>query len=142
MASIDKLVEVAQHSGEGYKPLVDYGAWRVAVLKYSSTDDEPGLVTKMQRHNETDEVFVLIQGKCIIFLGEGDQTITKIIPVAMEPLKFYNVKRSVWHTHIVSKDAAIVIVENVDTDLTNSPLLMLDDSQKAEIVKIVKELWG
>jgi hypothetical protein len=142
MTAADNLIEVAHYSGEGYKPLIDYGAWRVAVLRYSSEDDEPELVSKMQRHYETDEVFVLIQGKCILFLGEGEETITKIIPVDMEPLKFYNIKRSVWHTHIVSKDAAVVIVENADTSLINSPLLMLDDLQKDEIIRLVRELWG
>jgi hypothetical protein len=142
MASTDNLIEVAQYSGEGYQPLIEYGAWRVAVLRYSSEADEPELVSKMQRHNETDEVFVLIQGKCILFLGEGEETITKIIPVDMEPLKFYSIKQSVWHAHIVSKDAAVVIVENADTSLMNSPLLMLNDLQKEEIVKFVRELWG
>ncbi len=142
MGASDKLIEVAQYLGEGYKPLIDYGTWRVAVLRYSSEDDEPELVSKMQRHNETDEVFVLVQGRCILFLGEGEASVTKIIPVDMEPLKFYNVKKSAWHTHIVSEDAAVVIVENVDTSLKNSPLLYLDQSQKKEIIKMVQELWG
>ena len=64
------LLEIRSYTGEGYLPLIDFGAWRVAILRYI---DEllPERLTHMQRHDETDEVFVLLAGRCILYLGEG-----------------------------------------------------------------------
>jgi len=80
------------------QPLIDYDKWRVAILRYC---DEllPERIFAMQRHNETDEVFVLLEGRCILFLGKGQDTITTITAVDMVPRKLYNVKRGVWHNH-------------------------------------------
>jgi hypothetical protein len=59
----------------------------------------------------------------------------------MEPLKLYNVKRGVWHTHTLSEDATVLIVENVDTTDANSPSKMLSPEQRAEIARLTQQLW-
>lgn len=135
------LLEIHEYKGEGYKPLVDFGEWRVAVLRYI---DEllPYNIEKMQRHEETDEVFVLLEGRCILFIGEGDRQITEIHAQDMEPLKLYNVRHTCWHTHTLSQDAAVLIVENCDTDEHNSPEILLNLKQKAELARLTKRLWG
>ncbi|MGM0415158.1 MAG: hypothetical protein ACQEQP_08290, partial [Bacillota bacterium] len=109
-----KLLEIKTYNEEGYSPVIDYNSWRVAVLNYC---DEllPENITKMQRHDETDEVFILLKGNCILFLGEGENKITNIYARSMEPLKLYNIKRAVWHSHTLSEDAMVLIVENKDT---------------------------
>ena len=70
----ESLLEVREYNNEGYRPVVDYGAWRVALLNYSG-DLLPENLASMQRHNETDEVFVLLAGRCILFIGEGEDTV-------------------------------------------------------------------
>jgi hypothetical protein len=136
----ESLLEVSTYLGEGYLPLVDYGAWRVAVLRYI---DEllPERITKMQRHDETDEVFILLEGRCILFLGEGTDEVTRIHAEDMQPLKVYNVKRSCWHTHTLDKDATVLIVENRDTTLENSPEIPQTPSQREELVTLTHALW-
>lgn len=132
------LLEISQFSGQGYQPLVDFGYWRVAILNYIDELETQNL-TKMQRHNETDEVFVLLEGKCILFLGEGDGAITRIYAQDMEPLKLYNVKRACWHTHTLSKDATVLIVENRDTTLENSPEIELDPEQRTRLLVLCNQ---
>jgi hypothetical protein len=134
------LLEISQYTGEGYQPLVDFENWRVAILRYID-ELEPQNLSTMQRHNETDEVFVLLEGRCILFLGEGDSTITRIHAQDMEPLKLYNVKRACWHTHTLSKDASVLIVENRDTTTLNSPQMDLDPGQRAEILALTRQQW-
>jgi hypothetical protein len=95
----------------------------------------------MQRHNETDEVFVLLEGRCILFLGKGQDAITSITAVDMVPRKIYNVKRGVWHNHTLNKDASVLIVENSDTTIQNSPKKLLNDDQRRQILDITHELW-
>jgi hypothetical protein len=134
------LLEISQYTGEGYQPLVDFENWRVAILRYID-ELEPQNLSTMQRHNETDEVFVLLEGRCILFLGEGDSTITRIHAQDMEPLKLYNVKRACWHTHTLIKDASVLIVENRDTTTLNSPQMDLDPGQRAEILALTRQQW-
>ena len=137
----EELLQVKKYLGDGYQPVFDYGAWRVAILRYH---DEllPHRIEKMQRHDESDEVFVLLQGRCILFIGEGKEDVTGIIPQEMEPQKLYNVHRAVWHTHTLSRDAMVLIVENVDTSLINSPEIMLNDQQQRTLVFMAEALWS
>ena len=137
----EKLLEVRSYEGAGYKPLIDYDKWRVAILRYC---DElmPEHIFTMQQHKETDEVFVLLEGRCILFLGEGNDAIISIKAVDMVPRKLYNVKRGVWHNHTLNKDASVLIVENRDTTIQNSPKMIMDDDQRRRIVDITHELWS
>jgi hypothetical protein len=141
LMSIPKnLLQVSEYSGEGYMPLVDFEAWRVAVLNYI---DEllPERLDTMQRHDETDEVFVLLKGHCILFLGSGDATVSEVYAKDLLPQKFYNVKKGCWHTHTLSEDAAVLIVENRTTTSENSPTLDLSAAQRLELVHLTQQLW-
>jgi len=134
----DKLIEVLDHTKEGYSPVVDYAAWRVALLNYSK-DLLPENITAMQRHNETDEVFVLLCGRCVLLIGEGDEKVTAVHAQNMQPFKIYNVKKSAWHSHTLSRDAKVLIVENRDTTFDNSPFCSLTVSQRAKITELTSE---
>ncbi|OQW96621.1 MAG: hypothetical protein BWK74_08060 [Desulfobacteraceae bacterium A6] len=136
----EKLLEVRDYAKEGYSPVVDYAEWRVAVLNFSN-DLLPGNITAMQRHNETDEVFVLLRGRCILFIGEGDKKVMDIFAENMQPFKIYNVKKSVWHTHTLSRDAKVLIVENRNTTFDNSPFCSLTVSQRTKIAELTSEFW-
>jgi len=136
----ESLIEIREHNEPDYMPLIDYQNWRVALINYTA-DYLPEKITRMQKHTETDEVFVLLTGRCILFLGEGNESVTKIRAADMELYKLYNVKKSVWHSHTFSEDARVLIVENRDTVYENSPFVDLSESQRREVVELVKELW-
>lgn len=137
----ESLIEVREHDAPDYKPLIDYQSWRVALMNYTS-DLTPDKINRMQKHTETDEVFVLLKGRCILFLGEGDETVTAVHAVDMELNKLYNVKRGVWHSHTFSEDAKVLIVENRDTVDANSPFVGLSAEQQKQVVELTKRLWG
>ncbi|NMC98024.1 MAG: hypothetical protein GYA70_11170, partial [Deltaproteobacteria bacterium] len=52
-----------------------------------------------------------------------------------------NVKRGVWHSHTLDRDTSVLIVENRDTTVTNSPKIILNDDHRRKIVDITRELW-
>ena len=137
----EQLLEVREHTGPGYRPLVDFAAWRVAILNFAD-DLRVEKITRMQRHNETDEVFVLLKGRCLLFVGEGEATVTAIHAKDLEPHQLYNVKRAVWHHHTLSEDAMVLVVENRDTTYDNSPFCNLTGPQQAEIRELTGQLWG
>lgn len=136
----DSLLEVREHNGLDYKPLVDYQTWRVALMNYTPKLT-PEKINRMQKHTDTDEVFVLMNGRCILYIGEGENTVTRVHAVDMEPYKLYNVKRGVWHSHTFSEDARVLIVENRDTTDANSPFVDLSKEQQKEIVELANGLW-
>ena len=130
----EKLLEIHEFTGIGYKPLVDFGTWRVAMLRYI---DEliPDRIERVERHNETDEVFVLLAGQAVLFIGEGADKLKALHPLLMEPLKQYNVKRGVWHAVVLSRDASVLLVENCDTGRANSDYTPLNNEFSRLIVE-------
>lgn len=139
MKAKEELIEIKSYTEEGYQPVIDFDSWRVAVLNYC----EELLIEnidKMQKHNQTDEVFVLLKGDCTLFLAEGEEEITEIYAQKMEPFKLYNVKKSVWHTHTLSKEAMVLIVENRNTDLSNSPEVELNQKQQQRLMELSQSL--
>lgn len=140
MAIGEKLLDIKDYTGPGYSPVVDFDKWRVAVLNFND-DLLPDNLTKMQRHNETDEVFVLLRGRCILFIGEGDDSISAVHGEDLSPLKIYNVRKGVWHTHTLTREAMVLIIENRDTTYDNSPFSSLTDAQHQKILHLTRKLW-
>ncbi|MBE7046685.1 MAG: cupin domain-containing protein [Ruminococcaceae bacterium] len=111
-------VEVYDYKGEEYKIAMSYGKWRVAYLNHADTFVEENF-EKIERHNETDEVFVLLKGSAVLIIGE------ELNRVEMEPHKIYNVPKGVWH-HIFTKEGtSVLIIENEDTGDKNSDYLYI-----------------
>jgi mannose-6-phosphate isomerase-like protein (cupin superfamily) len=133
----EKLLEIREFTGPGYQPVIDFGVWRVAILNYLD-EIHPERIDTVERHNETDEVFVILKGQGILFLGEGGARVEKIHPQVMEPGKVYNVKRSVWHTVVLSRDGSVLIVENRNTSRENSNYSSLDPEQRGLIVETAR----
>jgi hypothetical protein len=74
----EELLEICEHSVEGFQPLIYFGTWQVAVLNYIEALHLAKIDT-LERHPETAEVFVLTNGLAILFLGEGGNTSYKFV---------------------------------------------------------------
>ncbi len=133
----EELLEMHEYLGEGYKPLIDFNCWRVAVLRYLD-ELQPDKISYLERHNETDEVFVLLQGQAVLFIGEGGETVETMTPVVMKNGVMYNVKRGAWHTAAVSRDATILLVENRDTARENTSYFTISSQQSLFLVETVQ----
>ncbi len=133
-----RLVEILEYHEIGYAPVLNDRGFRVAVLNY-----HPELlmenISNFQKHMETDEVFVLLQGDCTLFLAE-DETISTIHGIKMEPLKIYNVKKGTYHTHTLSRDGKVLIVEADDTCDENSPKVMVDDTIRKHLFEAYRKV--
>lgn len=134
----ESMLEIREYQGEGYKPLIDYGQWRVAILRYQD-DLQPELIDQMERHNETDEVFVLLCGQGVLILGGTGSQIEGFYPQVMEYGKLYNVKRSAWHTILLTRDASVLLVENNDTTEQNSEYTRLSADYRRQIVEQARQ---
>ena len=130
-------LDIADYTEEGYRPLVDFNCWRVAVLNYI---DEllPENIHRMERHVETDEVFILVQGTAILILGGSGDTVTRLETWPMDLNKIYNVKQNVWHVALLSRDAKIILVENRDTGQANTEYVELKPEQMEIVQDVAK----
>ena len=135
------LLEIHSCGDEGFHPQVDFGGWRVAVLNFIE-HLLPENLKDMQRHDETDEVFVLLKGRCILFVGDGKEEAGNIHAADMVPHTVYNVKSGTWHNHTLSEDASVLVVENLGTTVENSPFCGLSPAQSAGILADTRRLWG
>lgn len=106
----DKLA-IYDFTAPGYKPLLRSQGWMVAKL---NSDDlcVSSNVKVIERHEKSDEAFILWRGKAAIFTsGENGLQV-----VEMTPGIVYNVEPGGWHGLLSTQDAAWIIVENVGTD--------------------------
>lgn len=121
-------IEIREYTEPGYAPVVDYETWRVAVLNDCEELEVPNLKT-MQKHLLSDEVFVLLKGSLTLFTGGNGEEVGTISSTTLEPCKCYNVKAGVWHTHTLEKGSSVLIVENRNTNDSNSPTISLTQEQ-------------
>ena len=63
-------IEVKEYKEPGYAPVIDFESWRVAVLNDIDELEIPNLKT-MQKHLESDEVFVLLIWHLSLFTAGG-----------------------------------------------------------------------
>jgi len=115
-----RAVERKGHFQAGFQPLVRYGSWRVALMN-DAEPYRPENIRFLQRHEETDEVFVLLRGACTLILSDEAGEPRELYGVRMEPGYVYNVKRGCWHSHVLAEGTAVLVVENDDTTPENSP---------------------
>ena len=109
-------LEIKEFTGRGYKGVHVFKEWRVAFL---TQDREYTKNTYIERHLESDEVFVLLKGKATLFIGKDRE------PVEMEYNKIYNVTAGTWHSIECDEEASVLIVENDDTVKENSEYIDL-----------------
>ena len=108
-------VEIYDYKGEHYQTAMSFGKWRVAYLNHGPCYMEENF-EKIERHNETDEIFMLLEGEATLIIGE------ELNRIEMETHKVYNVPKGVWH-HIFTKEGTrVFIVENEDTGMENSDI--------------------
>jgi ureidoglycolate hydrolase len=139
MTMAQNLIKVSEYRGAGYRPLVDYDAWRVAIINGEDCVT-PSPVTIMQKHEATDEVFVLLRGECILVAADGPEVPADFMALRLEPLRVYNVKKGVWHACVRYPDTTVLVVENRDTAKSNSLEVELTKDQITLVGRLMKNL--
>ena len=107
---------ILEHSGSDYKPMVTTDRWIVAYITPAPRFTESGM-TFIERHMETDEVFILTKGSATLIMGK------EMRKVPMEEGKMYCVSKGAWHNILVEEGSLVVVIENSDTTEENSEYL-------------------
>jgi ureidoglycolate hydrolase len=125
-----RLVEVGAFVGAGYRPVLDFHGWRVAMLRFADVVN-PATFHQVERHRETNEVFILTAGQADLIVCDGDDQPGEPIAVPMRQCVAYNVAQRVWHHVVMSPDAHVVLFERSDTAAANTDYAELPPEQVA-----------
>jgi hypothetical protein len=112
-------LEITVYDETGYKPLVDFESWRVAMNNGPSVY-EPMEISKLSCHCETDEIFVLLKGSCLLLVGGAGEKPGEVEKVWLKEGLVYNVTKGTWHNNCLMPGAKLLIVENANTSAANS----------------------
>jgi hypothetical protein len=133
----ENWLQIRSYKGKGFQPLVIFNDWRVAILNYMD-EIHPENNNRMERHTKTDEVFVLAKGQAVLIVGGNYAQVDMIFPQVMEVGKLYNVRVNTWHTILLSRDASVLIVEELDTGEQNSEYLDLPAILHQQIIETAR----
>jgi mannose-6-phosphate isomerase-like protein (cupin superfamily) len=129
------MLEVYDWAGEGFAPLVFADGWQAARLNWEPLFERQNL-DEIERHNKTDEVFVLLQGRAVLFTRPDDGALQA---VEMKAGTIYNVPAGVWHNLVATRDVRFLIVENRDTHLHDTEIRPIS---AAELAQLDRQLPG
>ena len=87
--------------------------WRVGIISFAERFTKEGM-TYLERHNLTDEVFLLLDGEAVLIIGQEK------LHVPMEKSKAYNVEQGEWHNVLLNEDSVVAVVENKKTSKENT----------------------
>lgn len=121
-------LEVYEWSEDGYKPLVFSHDWQAAILNWEPIFDLEK-IGEVERHNQTDEVFVLTKGKAVLFTIDEQGMQIEEMKIGV----IYNVCKGVWHNLTSTRDASWIIVENRDTHLHDCEFRQMSEQELSHL---------
>lgn len=109
------MIETYTFEGSDFHVLMHYEGWQIGFLRYSERFSKVG---EMERHTETDEAFILLEGTATLY--------TEKKSYAMQKLKLYNVPKNTWHHIVVEKNTTVLIAENSNTSPENTEKAVME----------------
>ena len=132
-------MEILKYSfeGEGLTRVFENEKWMVGIKNWKPMNDIAN-INNLERHNQTDELFILLNGQCTLLFANETADGLDIQAVRMEPLKVYNIPRTLWHNTVTQKDTKLALIEDSSTGSANSDNLDLTEAQIARVHELVK----
>jgi ureidoglycolate hydrolase len=123
-----------EFTGEGMTRVYENPKWMVGIKNWKPANDITG-IDCLERHNQTDELFILLAGRCTLIYAVESPSGFDIKAVEMEPLKVYNIPATLWHNTVTQKNTKMAIIEDSSTGMANSDVRPLTVEDIKEIKK-------
>jgi mannose-6-phosphate isomerase-like protein (cupin superfamily) len=121
-----------EFTGEGMQRVYENEKWTVGIKNWKPANDITG-IDCLERHNKTDELFVLTEGACTLIYANETENGLEFSSVQMEPGKVFNIPATLWHNTITQKDTKMILIEDSNTSMENSDIFNLNEKQIAAI---------
>ena len=124
------------YDGEGLTRVFENEKWTVGIKNWKPMNDIAN-IDNLERHNKTDELFILLQGHCTLLYANETADGLDIQAVEMEPLKVYNIPCTLWHNTVTRKDTKLALIEDSSTGSANSDVIELTPAQIARVHQLL-----
>jgi hypothetical protein len=132
------MIESYFHDGLGYNPFLIRDGWQVAQLNFLP-DFAPEAIHRVERHNATDEVFILVEGESVLIAAEESPNGLQFETIPMEPGVTYNIPTGMWHTIAMYASDLVIIVEKSETHLNDVEYRPLSPEERSSLQALVRE---
>lgn len=102
-------MQIIESNAQGYKTVLVFESWRIGLIRSA---DRFKRVDELERHVETDEAFILLEGKAKLF---DEKNVYE-----METGKIYNFRKGEYHHVNIEDGGLVMVVENADTSPLNT----------------------
>lgn len=130
------MIERFDDSEVGYTPVLVSDKWQIAYLNHHAQFSLQS-IDSLERHNKTDEVFLLMKGQAWRITAEESAVGLRLIGVCMKESTIYNVVKGSWHAVVTTPQTHLIIVENKDTHLLDVEYQQLIDKEKDTLREII-----
>ncbi len=107
--------------GTGFFPTVISDTWQ---LCYVNPCEQYGELKVLKKHNDTDEVFVLLKGKAWLYTYENEC----VAAISMTPHVFYNIEKGTWHHLKINEGSLLIAAENKNVSSDNSERMVINNA--------------
>jgi ureidoglycolate hydrolase len=113
----------------------------VGIKNYKPENDISN-IDCLERHNETDELFILLRGTCILLCALEDliNDSIELKAISMELNKVYNIPKGLWHNTITQQETKLILIESASTSQQNSNVIPLSYDQIARAKELISAL--
>lgn len=127
-------VRIGQYDGDGLQCMVESADWFVGIKNWKPENDVQ-YIDMLERHLLTDEVFILLTGKCtLLVIDENDTAKFHFQYISMEPHKVYCIPKGAWHNTITWPGVKLALMENRNTSAENSEFMLLSSAMREQII--------
>ena len=127
-----------EFSREGMTRVFENEKWMVGIKNWKPANDIAN-INCLERHNKTDELFVLLAGKCVLLYANEVNGELVIEAENMETMKVYNIPSTLWHNTVTTKETKLILVEDSSTSMDNSDVVDLNDAQIAKVKELTSK---
>lgn len=96
----------------GFRDVFFSHSWRVAFSNTDALGNTKKAVRKIERHMETEEAFVLLQGIVHLVTAGTEQFPQKLTSLQLEPNSVYIIRKGEWHVAVFEEESSVLIIEN------------------------------
>ncbi|MDC3079141.1 hypothetical protein OA336_00120 [Flavobacteriaceae bacterium] len=134
------LIESYEVLEDGFHPFLIRDEWQVAQLNYMQ-DQNIENINKLDVHYETDEVFILLEGRAVLIAATFKDGTHIFELELMKQNITYNIPKNMWHNIAMDVGSKVLLVEKSNTHLSDFDHFNLDEEQRLELKYKVKQLF-
>ncbi len=112
--------------------------WGVGIKNYKPANDIANL-DNLERHNGTDELFILLDGYCCLLFANEVNGELEIQKLPMVQGKVYAIPAGLLHNTITRPGVKLALIEDCKSAQTNSDVIMLTEEQIAKAKALLAE---